>query len=51
MKINIIVVDDDHTITEKLKQIIHEWSEYYQHTINIRAENDLRNIDVEAVIP
>lgn len=51
MKINIIVVDDDYTIAEKLKQIIYEWPEYHQHTINIRAENSLRNIDVATVVP
>lgn len=51
MKIDIIVVDDDRAITEKLRQIIAEWPEYYQHTINIRAENNLRNIDVATVAP
>ena len=51
MKINIIVVDDDRAITEKLKQIVTEWPEYYQHTISIRAENGLCNIDVTSVVP
>jgi two-component SAPR family response regulator len=51
MKINIIVVDDDRVITDKLKQIIAEWPEYYQHTIRIRTENSLRNINVATVIP
>ena len=51
MKLNIIVVDDDHSITEKLKQIIAEWPEYYQHTVSIRTENNLRNIDAAVVAP
>ena len=51
MKINIIIVDDDQAITEKLKQIISEWPEYYQHMISIRVENNLRNIDVATVVP
>ena len=51
MKINIIVVDDDRTITEKLKQIIAEWPEYYQHTISIRTENSLSNINAATVAP
>lgn len=51
MKINIIVVDDDRVITDKLKQIIAEWPEYYQYNISIRTENSLRNINVANVVP
>jgi len=51
MKINIIVVDDDRAITEKLKQIVAEWPEYYQHTISIKTENSLSNISAATVAP